>query len=84
MNHSNEYKTLLNLIRNCSDYLDKEFGFVISGSPELTTNIKEHYNKRPDEVHTIFGLALVTTFEKLNICIASDKARLQMFLEENR
>ena len=84
MNYSKEYTNLAILIRNCSDHLDKKFGFVLSGSPELITNIKEHYRREPDDHHTIYGLSLTVAFEKINICISSDKDRFQLFLEENR
>ena len=82
MNYSTEYRNLLTLIRNCSDYLDKE-SIVLSGSPQLVDNIKEHYKRQPENYHTIYGMALVSAFEKLNICISSDKDRLELFLEKN-
>ena len=81
MNYSTEYRDLLTLIRNCSDYLDKE-SIVLSGSPQLVDNIKEHYKKEEND-HTIYGMALVSAFEKLNICISSDKDRLELFLEKS-
>jgi len=84
MNYTKSYNDLLTLIRECNDFLDRKYGFALSGSPILTDSIKQHFKNNPDDDHAIYGLALVTTFEKLSVCITENKKRLEKFMKENR
>jgi hypothetical protein len=53
MNYIKTYNNLLNLIRECSDYLDKTFGFILPGSPTIIENVRAHYNKHPEDSHAM-------------------------------
>lgn len=68
MEYSKSFDLLLNLIQDCSNHLDKKFGFVISGSPTYVEIINGHYARRPTDSHVIYGMSLLNAFEKLHQC----------------
>lgn len=46
---ADDYNTCMNDLRNVSDKLDEEYGFILSGSPNLLKNIHSHLSSNEIE-----------------------------------
>ena len=78
------YNALQNYIRYYQEKLDKQYGIILPGAPQITSIIKNHHQNHPDDAMCLVGIKYVYYFEDLNREISSDKERLGNFLERVR
>lgn len=70
-----EYVT--EILRECSTYLDRTYGYVLGGSPLLTDNIKAHYKADPDRRYAKYAMTLIEEGEELLRSIEEERRASQ-------
>lgn len=67
---------LLEMMRECSTYLDRKHGYVLGGSPLIADVIKHHFEADPSRNFAFYGMLLIAATDELRKCILLEKQQL--------